>query len=109
LNGWEPREFHEYVYEDDRLVGAVVTRESEWSPDDVALALAHMRNEADRGAHGIPMSEAMDVANQFAFVGPDAPLTDWAEKALSEAKDRYYAAYPNAKRHGHIWRVKRRT
>lgn len=96
------------MYENDRLVGSVVTRESEWSPEDVALALAHMRNEADRGPHGIPMSEATDIANEYAFVGPDKPITDWAEKALSQAKDRYYEQWPNASRHGHIWRVKRR-
>lgn len=109
LWGWEPAEFHEPIVEDGLQVGVRVTRESEFSAQDVALLMAHMRNEGDRGPHGIPMSEAMDPDNQFAFVAAEAPQIDWAEKALGDAKDRYYEQFKDSKRHGHIWRVRRRA
>lgn len=38
----------------------VVTREPEWTVDDVALALAQLEYDADLGSHGQPMSEATD-------------------------------------------------
>lgn len=48
-------------------------RESEFSPDDVAMMLESRRRESvPRNAYGVPLHEAMDPANQFAFdvVGP---------------------------------------
>jgi hypothetical protein len=91
-----------------RVVGITVTHEAEFSVTDRALLSAHKQLVADIGPHGIPMSEATDPANQFEFMVPEAPTTDWAAKALLDGQDAYYTKYKTASRHGHIWRVKRR-
>lgn len=107
--GWEPREFTSYVYEGDRLVGSVTRRESEWSPRDRAEVIALARLEAEMGPHGIPMSEAMDPANQFAFQVNKRPSMDWAAKALGDAQDAFYNGEGKDKpRHGHQWRVSKK-
>ena len=106
--GWEPVEFHEHVYEDGILVGTRVTREPEYSPDQVALLLAHVELRADIGWHGFPLSEATDVANQFAFEGNEFPRTDWVAKAIGDASDRFYEKNPKTSRNGHQWYAKRR-
>jgi hypothetical protein len=112
LQGWEPREFHEYVYEDDRLVGAIVTREATFRPQDVDMLLAHLENVADKGPHGIPMSEATDPANQFAFEG-QGPFVDYAAKAQKDKQDAYYREHDSknnpVNRNGHIFTVRRRA
>lgn len=85
-------------------------RAPEFTREGVALMLAQRRLESDIGPHGIPMSEAMDPANQFAFEVPDKPRMDWAEKALAEKQDKYYRARPkDESRAGHKWHVKRRS
>lgn len=108
LWGWEPTEYHENVYEDGQLVGVRVTREPEFTPTEVELLLAHLEMQADIGWHGIPMSEATDIANQFSYRGPDAPRIDWAAKAIGDASDRYYEANPKASRNGHQWYLRKR-
>lgn len=109
LWGWEPREFHEYVYEDGHLVGAVVTREAEFTDHQVALLLAHKRALSDLGSHGLPMSETTDPKNQFAYRAADMPSMDWAAVELGKKQDAYYKANPNTPRHGHLWSVKKKT
>lgn len=109
LSGWEPAELSSFEYDDaGRLLRVVTVREPEFTPDELALLLMSRRLQRDMGRHGIPMAEATDPANQFAFAGYEAPLTDFAEKALEDAKDRYYKAWPNAERNGHLWGVTRR-
>ncbi|MDR6907467.1 hypothetical protein J2X63_003175 [Agromyces sp. 3263] len=81
----------------------VVTREPEFTREDVTYLLARRRMALEIGPHGIPMSEAMDAENQFAFKGPDKPRIDWAEKALRDAIDGYYKGRPDINRNGHKW------
>lgn len=101
-------ERHEHFDEAGRLTGVtVVHKEPDFSREDVALLLADQALEADMGPHGIPMSEAMNPANQGMFEG--YLQTDWAEKARQDAKDRMYRQYPDGSRNGHMWAVRRRT
>lgn len=95
-----------YEYDGDRLVRAVTVREPEFTPGGVALLVASRRWEAELGPHGFPLSEAMDPANQFAFEGYEKPRMDWADKAMQDAKDRFYEANPKANRNGHRWGVR---
>lgn len=62
--------------------------------------------EADRGPHGIPMSEATNPENRDVYVAPDTPHTDFAAKAMRDSKKKYYARYPSADedRDVHVWR-----
>lgn len=76
------------------------------------LALAAV--EKDIGPYGIPMSEATDPANQFAFTGADAPVIDWAARNISERQRAYYALWDTDKdnpmnRAGHLWGVEKKT
>lgn len=110
LHGWEPVEHVEYVLDDSgAVVGHLVTREAEFTPAEVAVLLASRRVERERGAHGIPMGEATDPANQFAFEGQKGPVTDWAQKSLEDDRDRYYKLHDSkdnpVNRNGHIWGV----
>ena len=107
MNGWEPREFTEYRYDGDRLVSTVTYREPEWRPEDVALALAGERLEADMGPHGIPMSVATDPANQGRFRVNKFPKKDFAAAAIGDAQDFYYSNKGKDRpRHGHLWSVR---
>lgn len=79
------------------MVRAVTVREAEFSPEDVAALVESRRAEmVKRGPHGIPLTEAMDPANQFAFeaVGPSK---DWAMDALHRKQELFYKQNPNAK------------
>lgn len=76
--------------------------------------LALQAIEADLGPHGIPMSEALDPANEMKFETPDFPLLDYAARAMSKKQKAYYAAYDTDKknpmdRSGHIWPVRKKT
>ena len=109
--GREPVERTEHFDADGNLTGfTVVCRDPEFTREDVALLLASRRLEQEMGPHGIPMSEALDPANQFAFEAPEKPVIDWAEKTARDASDRYYDGRPKGEsRNGHKWgRVKRR-
>ena len=113
LDQWEHREFHEYVYDGDRLVGAIVSREAEFSPNDVVMLTAHLAEEArPRNSLGVFRDEALDPANQFRYQGRDKPLIDHAEAAVGKRQDAYYEAAKAAnggkdiKRHGHIWTLR---
>lgn len=88
---------------------SVTTREPEFSSGQTTLLLAYKDYVADLGPHGIPMSEAMDPANEHAFVatGNGLPTIDFAEKAVQDARDAYDKAWPNASKNGHKWGVVR--
>lgn len=104
LRGWEPKQETHFEYEGDRIVRAVTYKEPEWRPEDVALALAAERLDADLGAHGVPMSIATDPDNQFKFKAPQMPSMDWAAKARGDAQDAYYnGPGKDRPRHGHLW------
>ena len=112
LMGREPVERHEHYDADGVLTGVtVVTRDPEFTREDVALLLASRRKAAEQFSHGIPLHEAMDPANQFAFEAQERPVIDWADKALKDASDRFYESRPKGEsRNGHRWgRVTRRT
>lgn len=81
----------------------VVTRDPEYTPVDLARLLAARRVEQSTPDHGIPMAEAMDPANQYAFEAPDMPDVDWAAKVRKDKQDAYYNAWPDANRNGHRW------
>lgn len=85
----------------------VVRCDPEFTREDVALLLADQLIEADTGPHGIPMSEALDPANQGLFEG--YLRTDYAQKAIDDAKDLTYQQYPNGSRNGHRWSARRRS
>lgn len=104
MHGWEPAEVTTYEYEGDRLVRSVTVREPEYDADELALLLASRRRQGEIGSHGIPMSEAMDPANQFRFDAQSRPVIDWAAKAIADKQDAYYAGRPKGEsRNGHRW------
>ena len=86
----------------------MVRREPEFTAPDVAFLLASRRAEQALGPHGIPISEATDPANQYAFEADEFPLVDWAEKTLKDAIDKRHREWPDENRNGHKWRVRRR-
>jgi hypothetical protein len=110
LSGWEPAEVTTFEYDGDRLVRTVTVREPEFTHGERSLLLASRAIGRDVNAYGIPLSEAMDAANQFAFEAQESPVIDWAEKTARDAQDRFYAGRPKGEtRNGHRWgRVKRR-
>lgn len=87
----------------------MTVRESEFDDHERALLIASKRRVV--GSHGIPMDEATDPANQFAFEGDEKPTVDYAEKAREDWRDRYYAQRDTknnpVNRNGHLWGVKR--
>ena len=99
-----------FEYDGDVLVRSVTVRESEFTDGERVLLLASRRKAAEQFSHGIPLDEAMDPANQFAFEAQEKPVTNWADKALSDAQDAYYKTRPkDESRNGHRWgRVTRR-
>jgi hypothetical protein len=104
LYGREPLERHEHYDAAGALTGyTVVRRDPEFTAQDRAWLLASRAADAEPMSHGIPLSEAMDPANQFAFKGPGKPQVDWAEKALRDDIDAYYKGRPDINRNGHKW------
>jgi hypothetical protein len=78
------------------LVRSITTRESEWTPDEVAALLASRILEKDMGPHGHPMSEATSPLaapgsknQKWRYVGSPLPVQDHAAKALADAQDAY--------------------
>lgn len=95
------------MYDGDRLVSTVTHREPEWRAEDVALALAAERLDADMGSHGIPMSVATNPDNQFRFKASEKPSKDYAAAAIGAAQDAYYNGKGKDRpRHGHLWSVR---
>ena len=100
LNGWEPAESTEYVYEDGVLVGSVMRREPEFDDEQRDLLLASEAFEASIGSNGHLAAEAMspeaDPTNYDSPLRFEAhgPFWDWAEKARLDDIDRYRALFP---------------
>lgn len=99
MEGWEPREFTEYEWDGDRLVGSVTWREPEWSTDDVNALLALREYRRLTGPHGQQMDEAMspdgDPSNpdaKFRWVA-GLPSVDFAQKAINVEQDNYKKKY----------------
>jgi len=89
LQGWTPKTITKVHRDDDgRVIGWETFTESEWTTEQVDLLLASRELEQERGPHGVPMSEATDPANQFAYYG-DEPITDWVKKAQLDKEDAY--------------------
>lgn len=113
MSGWEPRQFTEYEYDGDRLIGTVTTLEPEFDAGEVALLLAYQDLVNDRGSHGLPLSETMDPrANPATWDGwryeaNQAPRIDYAGQAIAQAQDAYYKANPDVPRGGHVWYARR--
>lgn len=105
--GWEPREFTEYVYEDDRLVGSVTTREPEFSPEQVDLLLAHEAYMADLGPHGHRMSVATSKGATFA--ADPIPTIDKAARAIKMAERAYFKQWPEEADKGGVLFAAHRT
>lgn len=92
-------------------------RESEFDDRQVALLLALRDLQADLGPHGQPMSEATDIQNSTNFRAKDkdrprghyrviGPNVDYAEQALTLAKQQYYDALPDSHdRSADLWAV----
>jgi hypothetical protein len=108
LRGWEPAETHTPTYDGSgRVVSVRVERESEWTPDQVALVMGVEEYDRMLGRHGQPMDEAMspdsDPSNRngvrvykagVPVVTPEgnviyAPLVDYAQRSQDEAMENY--------------------
>lgn len=107
--GWEPAEVTTYEYDEaGRAVRSITVREPEFSAWDLAVLLADRADErVPRGRHGLPISEATDPANQFAFEA-EGPTTDWAQKVLDEAEAEYRRKWPKAPHGALLFKVRRR-
>lgn len=83
---------------DGNITGrSVMVREAEFSAMDVAAMLeARRRQRVKRGAHGYPITEAMDPDNQFAFKA-GKPVRDWAMAALHQAQKAWFTEHPDDK------------
>lgn len=83
----------------------MTVREPEYSEWDVALLLQdRAKRLARRGSHGLLLDETTDSKNQFAYKAKQ-PITDFAEKALREAKQDYAKKYPKADMGALLWEV----
>jgi hypothetical protein len=85
------------------LVRSVTVREPEFDAGEVALLVASRRRAGELNEFGIPYSEAMDPANQFAWEGQELPKMDFSVKAARDKSDQYYEANKKANRNGHRW------
>lgn len=91
--------------EQGRLIQAVTIREPEYSDWDRALLMSdRAKQRAPRGSHGLLLSETTDPDNQFAYKAKK-PITDWAEKALRDAKKEYQKKWPSADMGALLWEV----
>lgn len=80
----------------DGSVLSVTVSEPRFTRREVALLLASRRAEkVPRNRLGVPLHEAMDPANQFAFE-VDPPVMDWAMKKRNEVAEAYHKANPKA-------------
>lgn len=112
MSGWEPREVTRYEYEGDRLVGAVLEREPEFSRTDVESLIAHL--EMGRvGRHGQPMAEATsedaNPSNRARKYAYEADVyTDFAQLELDKQQKAFKATYgDDADMSGLVWVVRR--
>ena len=86
----------------------MTVREPEFNDRDRALILASQAAEdVPRGRHGIPLSEAMDVKNQFAYEAV-GPRVDWAQSAINQAEADHEAKRAKGDHRSVSFTVKRR-
>lgn len=95
------------------------TPEPEFDQAQYELLSALDAYESDMGPHGQLISEATsrdaDPGNpdrKYMYVAgpanaPNLPLVDWAARARDLASEAYYEAYPDEKRAGHLWIVRK--
>jgi hypothetical protein len=114
LQGWEPRQFTSYEYDDEgRLVGTVTEAEPEFDAEQLALLISYEDILADRGSHGLPLSETTDPQADPAkwggwrYEANKSPRIDYAGQAIAKAQDAYYKAHPDEPRGGHGWYARR--
>lgn len=114
LQGWEPRTFTQYEYDEAGvLVSTVTTAEPEFDANQLALLLAHEEVLSDRGPHGLPLSETTDpradpaIRGGWRYEANKSPRFDYAAQAIAHAQDAYYKAYPDEPRGGHGWYARR--
>jgi hypothetical protein len=109
LAGWEPQHRYRQTAPDQWVVEV----EPEWDSEQVTLLLAARELQADIGAHGHPLTEAMspdgDPANPRRKYHYEVPLpaVDFAAKALADAQDARRQQYPDATENGLMWGVKK--
>ena len=111
LNGWEPTETTELVYEDGQLARLVTTREPEFDDEQRDLLLASVEFEASIGSNGFKRSDALNpeadlnnYASSLRFTAA-GPFWDYAEQARLNAIDDYKTANPKANLNGAHWVV----
>jgi hypothetical protein len=111
LRGWVPEERHIPVCDDSGvLLYTRVERESQWTPDQVALVLGVQAYQKMLGPHGFPMDEATSPDadpsnrdNKYVFkagiltttpegVFVRAPLRDFAKQAEAHAEEAWRKA-----------------
>lgn len=72
----------------------MTVREPEYNDRDRALIAASYADEQQpRGRHGIPLAEAMDAANQFAYEAV-GPREDFAQSAINKAEAEFDSRRP---------------
>lgn len=92
----------------DGNVLSVTVTEPRFTPSEVDVLIASRRLEREpRGAHGLPMSEVTDPANQYAYRVPE-PDMDFAQAKLNRERDMYKKANPDADMSALVFRVERR-
>ena len=69
FEGWEPTETHEHIYEGDRLVRTIVTREAEWDDQEQGLLLAYVAYKAQLCPSGHYLPESTDPAMEDQYAG----------------------------------------
>lgn len=107
LNGWAPKTV---TLGPDGQVLSVTVTQPRFTARERHLLLASRRVEKVlRGKHGIPLDEAMDPANQFAFEVPVPPPVDWAQRKLNEAQDRWRKDHPDDDIDSRMWSVRQRS
>lgn len=102
LRGWAPGTV---TFDADGSLLSYAVQEPRFTPPEVELLMAARRSEMrPRGGHGVLMEEAVDPSNVDAFTVPP-PLTDFAEKAMSEAQKKYKQRWGEEALENTIWRV----
>jgi hypothetical protein len=107
LQGWEPRQFTEFVFAPVwwqpwswfRPAGSVTSVEAEFDDEQRDLFVALTMFDADRGTHGHSLTKATspgadpnEYSSALRYVG-HGPFTDYAEKAKLDRADEYRAGF----------------
>lgn len=108
--GREPASVTEFEWDEHgRLLRAVTVREPEFTERDRFLILRQRHeDELPRNSHGVLLTEATDPANAYAFEAV-GPTTDFVEKTLANAQEKYRTDWPDADTAGHLWGVRKKN